>query len=411
MRAHHKTTRHILGILSLLSVSLLLLAACGSTATTASNSKPIEIGVSLSLTGDFQADGVAFQQGYQLWADDINKQGGLLGRQVHLNILDDASSDTQVTSNYQKLINTDKVDLLFGPFSTLLTKPASVVANQNGYALVEGAGGGPSVFNRGLNNVFDVSLPVANNLTSFVQYISSLSPRPQSVAYASEDDPFTQPQVDLAKQLFEAAGVKTASYQIYPAETTDFTPIAQKIIASNADVVVTGTLLQDVVAFVQAFRQQHYNPKAFVATAGPDQGSQFTSAIGGANVAEGIMVPNGWYPEQNTPGNQAMVTAYINKYGGTFDGISSDVPEAYSVGQVVAQAVTKNKSLDQAKLIATLHSDTFSSVQGPVKFDSTGQNTQASAFLFQWQGGSLVPIFPSTAQSAQKPVFPKPNWP
>lgn len=411
MRAHHKTTRHILGILSLLSVSLLLLAACGSTATTASNSKPIEIGVSLSLTGDFQADGVAFQQGYQLWADDINKQGGLLGRQVHLNILDDASSDTQVTSNYQKLINTDKVDLLFGPFSTLLTKPASVVANQNGYALVEGAGGGPSVFNRGLNNVFDVSLPVANNLTSFVQYISSLSPRPQSVAYASEDDPFTQPQVDLAKQLFEAAGVKTASYQIYPAETTDFTPIAQKIIASNADVVVTGTLLQDVVAFVQAFRQQHYNPKAFVATAGPDQGSQFTSAIGGANVAEGIMVPNGWYPEQNTPGNQAMVTAYINKYGGTFDGISSDVPEAYSVGQVVAQAVTKNKSLDQAKLIATLHSDTFTSVQGPVKFDSTGQNTQASAFLFQWQGGSLVPIFPSTAQSAQKPVFPKPNWP
>lgn len=411
MRAHHKTTRHILGILSLLSVSLLLLAACGSTATTTNTSKPIEIGVSLSLTGDFQADGVAFQQGYQLWADDINKQGGLLGRQVHLNILDDASSDTQVTSNYQKLINTDKVDLLFGPFSTLLTKPASVVANQNGFALVEGAGGGPSVFNRGLNNVFDVSLPVANNLTSFVQYINSLSPRPQSVAYASEDDPFTQPQVDLAKQLFEAAGVKTASYQIYPAETTDFTPIAQKIIASNADVVVTGTLLQDVVAFVQAFRQQHYNPKAFVATAGPDQGSQFTSAIGGANVAEGIMVPNGWYPEQNTPGNQAMVTAYINKYGGTFDGISSDVPEAYSVGQVVAQAVTKNKSLDQAKLIATLHSDTFTSVQGPVKFDSTGQNTQASAFLFQWQGGSLIPIFPSNAQSAQKPVFPKPNWP
>jgi branched-chain amino acid transport system substrate-binding protein len=106
-----------------------------------------------------------------------------------------------------------------------------------------------------------------------------------------------------------------------------------------------------------------------------------------------------------------MVTAYINKYGGTFDGISSDVPEAYSVGQVVAQAVTKNKSLDQAKLIATLHSDTFTSVQGPVKFDSTGQNTQASAFLFQWQGGSLIPIFPSNAQSAQKPVFPKPNWP
>lgn len=258
-----------------------------------------------------------------------------------------------------------------------------------------------------------MSLPVANNLASFTQYILSLpaSQRPQSVSYATEDDPFTQPQVDLAKQLFEAGGIKTASYQVYPAETTDFTPIAQKIVVANADVVVTGTLLPDVTAFIQAFRQQHYNPKAFIATAGPDQGTAFINNVGGTNVAEGIMVPNGWYPEQNTPGNQQMVTEYINKYGGTFDGISSDVPEAYAVGQVIAQAVTKIGSLDQAKLIQELHSDTFSSVQGPVKFDTTGQNTMATAFLFQWQKGSLLPIFPTDAQGAQKPVYPRPNWP
>ena len=111
-----------------------------------------------------------------------------------------------------------------------------------------------------------------------------------------------------------------------------------------------------------------------MATAGPDQGNDFLNAIGGATSAEGIMVPNGWYPQQTTPGNQAMVQAFLKKYGGDISAISSDVPEAYSVGQVLQQAITKIGSLDQAKLIAELHKDTFTSVQGPVKFDSTGQN-------------------------------------
>ncbi len=105
-----------------------------------------------------------------------------------------------------------------------------------------------------------------------------------------------------------------------------------------------------------------------------------------------------------------MVNAYIAKYGGTADAISSDVAEAYSVGQVVAAAVTKNNSLDNTKLIQTLHSDTFDSVQGKVKFDSTGQNTAAVAYQFQWQKVTLIPVLPASVASAQ-PVFPKPNWP
>ena len=405
------------------SLILVFVVACGgqqsttpTTATTPSsqNTAPIKIGISLSFSGDFSADGMAFEQGYQLWADAVNKSGGILGRKVQLDIVSDASSPDQVQTNYQTLITVHKDDLVFGPFSTLLTKPASLIANRYGYAMVEGAGGGPSVFTRGLHNIFDVSLPVANNLNSFTQYILSLPPgqRPTTAAYATEDDPFTQPQVDLARMLLEQGGVKTVSYQVYPAETTDYNPIGDKVIASGAQVVVVGTLLPDVSAFIQRFKQQHYNPQAMIATAGPDQGDQFLKAIGGAKSAEAIMVPNGWYPGSNNPGNAEMVQAYIAKYGGTPDGISSDVAEAYSVGQVVAQAVTKTNSLDNGKLIAELHSgDTFQTVQGAVKFDDTGQNVAALAYLFQWQNGSLVPVFPATAAGAVKPEFPKPNWP
>jgi branched-chain amino acid transport system substrate-binding protein len=129
------------------------------------------------------------------------------------------------------------------------------------------------------------------------------------------------------------------------------------------------------------------------------------------------MVPNGWYPTANNPGNADMIKAYIAQYGGTAAEVSSDVPEAYSVGEVTAQAVTKNGSLDQKKLIAELHSGTFDSVQGKVKFDPTGQNVDAFSFVFQWQGKDLVPFKPDSngllapvSPETRNIEYPKKSW-
>ena len=112
-----------------------------------------------------------------------------------------------------------------------------------------------------------------------------------------------------------------------------------------------------------------------------------------------------------------MVAAYIKAYGGNAAGMSSDVPEAFSVGEVTAQAVTKDGSLDQTKLISALHSATYDSVQGKVKFDSTGQNTAAFAYVFQWQKGALVPVQPDSshklgpvAPSTSVIEYPKAMW-
>jgi branched-chain amino acid transport system substrate-binding protein len=403
----------------MLILILAICSACGgqstTTTTTSTNQPqtPIKIGISVSLSGDFSADGKATEQGYQLWADSVNKSGGLLGRQIKLNFLSDASSTTQVVTNYQKFISVDKDDLVLGPYSTLLTKPASVVANRYGYAMLEGSGGGPSVFTQGLHNVFDVSPPIVSQLNGFTQYILSLPPseRPTTAAYATEDDPFTQPMVDQAKQLLEKGGIKTASYQVYPAETTDFTPIAQKIIGSGAQLVVLGSMLPDIIAYVQAFKQQHFNPKAIVASAGPDQGAQFTGPIGGAASAEGVFYPNGWYPALTTYQNTQMVKDYLAAYKGTADQISADTAEAYSVGQVLYQAANKIHSIDNAALIKELHSgDTFQTVQGDAKFDDTGQNVSGIVYVFQWQKGSVVTVYP-TDKATNQPEYPKPAWP
>ena len=116
-----------IAVLAVSGVLLLaVLAAVGTAATRKSAaSGPIKIGISLSLSGDFSDPGKAAQRGYKLWANVVNAKGGVLGRKVQLIIRDDTSSPTQAATNYQTLITKDKVDLVFGPFSTLLSAPSA----------------------------------------------------------------------------------------------------------------------------------------------------------------------------------------------------------------------------------------------------------------------------------------------
>ena len=132
--------------------------------------------------------------------------------------------------------------------------------------------------------------------------------------------------------------------------------------------------------------------------------------VGTAN-ANGVMVPNAWYPGSANPLSQAMVQAYIAKYGGSASDINADVAEAYSVGEVVDQAVTHNKSVSNSALISYLHSGvTLQSVQGPVRFNALGENLVATAFIFQWQNGKFVQVLPASAAGSVKIIYPKPHW-
>ncbi|HTX28562.1 MAG TPA: amino acid ABC transporter substrate-binding protein [Streptosporangiaceae bacterium] len=393
-------------------------SASTTTSSSPSTTAPIVIGASLSLTGDFSADGQAYDRGYELWASDVNAKGGILGRKVELKILNDNSSPSQVVTNYQTLISSDHVNLTFGPFSSLLTTPADSVVARAGYAFVEGAGGAPTVFNSPPNvadhNIFDVSLPIRDELVPFVNYIASLpaSQRPKTAAYPMADDPFADPPVQLAQQMLSALGVKTVYSKIFPEEVADYKAPADQVAATGAQIVVLGsTDVPTVAAFMQAFEQQHYTPKLFIAAAGPDQGAAFLSVVGKGN-AIGMMVPDGWYPGYALPASQALVSEYVAKYGGTPSDVNADIAEAYSVGQVMEQAIVATGGTDNAKIIAYLHSNvTLSSVQGPVKFDSLGENGASAAFVFQWQTGDVFnQVLPAGAAGSKPIIATKPAW-
>lgn len=373
------------------------------------NAGPIKIGISLSLSGDFSDPGKFAMQGYKLWAKTVNAHGGLAGRQVTLDIKDDASSPTQAATNYQNFITKDHVDLVFGPFSTLLTAPSAAVASRYGYAFIEPAGGGPAVFNQKLHNVFFTQpAPIVESGDVFVKWVLSLpkSARPKTAAYPELDDPFSAPIAERMRQQFEKAGIKTVYKTVYPSETVDMTPIVSKLAAAKPDMVVGGTQAGDGYSLTKALVQAKYSPKFLFEANGPNSPGEFPSKVGPSNT-QGIFSASDWFPQAKTPGNPSFVKQFVKTYGGNAGAIDPGSAEAYAVGQVAQQVIGK-VGLDNAKIIAALHKGTWPTVEGTLHWNSIGEPT-GNFLLVEWLGGKLYPVLPKNV-AVKKPVYPKPRW-
>ena len=407
-------------------------AACGlsSTGTPSTSNNggpsgtPIKVGISLSETGQFSADGLACLRGYQLWAADVNSHGGLLGRPVRLVVLNDNSDQNTVKANYTKLITQDHVDLTLGPFSSLLTVPAATVANQHGYAMTAGSATAPTVYGASLPNLFSTSAPVATQMEPFANWVASLPPgqRPKTAAYAMVDDPFADPPVIRAQSILEKAGIQTvysnANALYEKTTTTALAADADKVAATHPQIVLIGSVdVPTVAAFINEFKRLRFSPQMIIAAAGPDQGQQFLNQVGTSN-ADGIMVPNTWYGGFPNALSHVMVQEYIAKYGGTASDINGDVAEAYSAGQVMAAAVA-SVGLNQQKIIGFLHGrgTQVNTVQGLAQWGKyakgqpSGQNLKASAFVFQWQpGGKFVQVLSLQGKPSPHIIVIKPNW-
>ena len=405
-----KRTRGLLAITALATAASLMIVAVGSSKTAARAQGPIKIGISLSQSGDFSDPGKAVKRGYELWAAYVNAHGGILGRQVQLKIVNDASSPDQVVTNYQNLITRDKVDLVFGPFSSLLTGPAATVANRYHYAFLEPAGGGPKVFALKLPNLFFVQpAPVVKCGDSFVSWLLSLpkAQRPKTAAYPSLDDPFSSPIADAMRAKLQAAGIKTVYNAIYPSETTDMTPIMEKVISTKPDMIVAGTQSEDAYGQVKALVQAKYNPKFYFLANGASSPTEFPDKVGKKNV-NGIFTCASWFAQSKAPGNRTFVNAYIKRYGGTPFGIDDSSAEAWAVGQLLQAVAAKTGKIDNQTIINTLHKGSWQTIQGNLSWDKYG-SPKGSSLLEEWIKGKLLPVAPK-ALALAKPVYPKPAW-
>jgi branched-chain amino acid transport system substrate-binding protein len=382
----------------------------GSGASGEEEDGPIQIGISLPLTGDFSEPGKGVQRGYEAWAAYVNENGGLLDRQVELTILDDQSNADRVASDYEKLINQDGVDLVFGPFSTRLVVPAAQVALDYGFLFVEPAGAAEEVFTQGFTNLFYAAPAVAEDHYNYLaDYIEAMpeGERPDTAAFAAMDDPFAQGTAYGLKARLEEMGVETVVDEVYPPNTTDFSSIAAKIASSDADIVVGGSQYQDAVNLIISLQQLDYQPDMAAFSTAPTN-PEFAAAIG--DQTEGIMAPTGFTPEATYETTQEFVEYFTEENGAE---PNEDEANAWTTGQVVAAAVEGVGCADpspecQQQLIDWLRDNEVQTVVGPLTWDAEGR-PQGAHLVQQYVDGEIQIVLPEEAAEADL-IFPKPEW-
>lgn len=386
-----------------------MLGVQSAPAAAPASGEPIIIGASLPLSGRFSEPGTAAQRGYETWAALVNESGGLLGRPVELTIVDNSSDQDTAVTDYEKLITVDQVDLVVGPFSSFLVIPTSEVAARYGYAFVEPAGGAPDVFTRGLTNLF-FAQPGGSTAQgeTFGDYILGLPDdvRPKTFAIVSQDDPFTLGVMDALKAKLSDGGLEMVFDEVYAPETTDFSSIAIQVADLDPDLVAGGTVLEDSVGQVRAYQEAGYQPRAAFFTTGPSLPGPFKEGLGAAT--EGIFSAISWAPFTRDYQNQEMIAKYIELYGGEAGDVAEDTANAFTVGQVLQQAVENIQSIDNAALIEELHQGSYDTVVGPLSFDETGKPL-GSYMLLQWQGDNYTIIGPANRAQADA-IWPKPEW-
>jgi branched-chain amino acid transport system substrate-binding protein len=414
-------TRSWMAVLSVLALGI---TACNAKDPTAANTTapaaasgsataggaPIKIGVSLPLSGDFAEPGKGIKEGYEAWADDVNKAGGLLGRQVQLIFRDDASDANRVTSDYESLISRDKVDLVFGPFSTRLVIPGAKVAEANKMLFLEPAGAAPDVFKQGFEYLFYAAPAVADDHYDYLaEYIVAMpeDQRPKTAAYAAMDDPFAQGTAYGLKDAMEKAGIKTVASEVYPPDTTNFQPIAAKIANKDADLFVGGTQYEDSVGLVRAFQELDYQPRMAAFSTGPTL-PQFDKALGDA--VNGILSPVGWALESGFETNQEFVDAFKAKFNKE---PNEDAANGYTVGQIAAAAIQAVGCAEQGecqtKLRDHVRKTEFTTVVGPLRFDEAGR-PQSAHMIQQKIDNKTEIVLPDGPVKTADLVHPKPEW-
>ncbi|MGH3250533.1 MAG: amino acid ABC transporter substrate-binding protein [Trebonia sp.] len=398
------------------ALTVTALTACGSAApgsTTgssagASASTPITIGMSLPMTGPVADVSKSGYQGYELWASQVNASGGLLGRQVKLDMLDDGFDPGQTATDYTRLISQDHVNLLLGTFSSLLNAPASAVAARQGMLYVEPSGGASTLFTRGFTDLFFAQPGTTDSLPDqFVAWVASLpaSERPATAAYATQDDPSASPAVAVFRTKLQALGVKTVYYQVYDPSTTNFDSIASAVAHAQPQMIIQGAVADDGAQFVRSLQKLSYNPKILFQTNAPTD-EAYPSAIGGAANADGVFTAQSWSATASYPGNADFVKAYTKMFGAP---PTEDAANSYTAAQVLQAAVKAVGRLNQGALATWLHGHTVSTIVGPLKWDKAG-DPEGSLLLSQWQDGVLQVVAPASAATTKTVLLSKPAW-
>ena len=351
---------------------------------------PIRIGYSLSLSGILAANGKTALLAHKLWEENINNQGGLLGRHVRLICMDDQTNPNMVPGIYQKLLTEENVDLIMGGYGDNSIKPAMplVIEHKRFFVGLMGL-----AVNQEFNyeNYFAM-IPTGPNpgtaLTEgFFSVAAKQDPKPETVAILSADAPFSKSPVQGAKENCSKNGMSVVFEETYPLTTSDFSPFIRKVQQTGADILFMCSYVSDSVGLIRAINQEGLQVRqAGGAMIGPQNGSVKLEL---GPLLNGLVNYEYWLPVKKlmNPGVEDM----INKYQARAQQEGTDplgyyvAPLAYAQLQILEQAVTATKSLDDSTLAAYTRDAVFHTVVGDIKFGKEGSWTEPRVLQVQYQ--------------------------
>jgi branched-chain amino acid transport system substrate-binding protein len=380
------------GLAALLVVCALILPNMAKAAD------PIRIGLSVALTGGVAPIGKQVLAALQIWRDDVNAKGGLLGRPVELVFYDDQSNPANVPQLYTKLIEVDKVDLLIGPYATNMVAPSIPILMQyhkTSIGILANAANSKFHYDQYFSMLPTGPEPQKSFAYGFFELAAAQKPRPKTVAIVAADAEFAQNAADGARQsIKELGGFETVMDQKYPPSTTDYSPIMHAVQALNPDIVYIAAYPPDSVGIVRAANEVGLTPKMFGGTFIGLLVTPIKIQLG--PLMNGIVNNEVFLPAKSLtfPGTNELLAKY--QAGAQSQGIDpmgwAFVPIAYAAGQTLAQAVEGTKGTDQKAIAAYLHSHTVHTVVGDVAFGKDGEWAKSRVFFTQFQhitGNSL----------------------
>jgi len=376
------------------------------------NRKSINFGVSISKTGRFSVEGENVIQGYDLWQEYVNKNGGIkIGAKsysVKIKYYDDNSRIEKVKENITRLIEKDKVDFILGPFSSGFNLAASQITEKYGKIMIESGGASDSIFTRDQNFTFATQTSASWWFKDFFDMISKTDPAPKTYALITPDKLFTR-SVAKGVQIWAATKkIQEVYYQVIDKETDNFVPYLLEMAPKRPDIIILTSHYHDAVKFTrQLSTVKELRPRAVVMTIGPSE-INYVQDVGEG--AEGMIGVTQWVanstfkgPVFGTP--QDYTKAFMKKY---------DQLPTYQDAQSSASGVIYQLSLEKCssfnakevlKNIRNLDVETF---YGRIKYDLRGMNIGHKMALVQIQQGKMKAIWPPKAAESTI-VFPLNN--
>jgi branched-chain amino acid transport system substrate-binding protein len=376
--------RSVLGALAIAAAALAVTPA-------AQAAQPIKIGFSMELTGGLAGGGKPSLLAMQMWAQDVNDAGGLLGRPVQLVYYDDQSNPANVPAIYTKLLDIDKVDLVVSSYATNLIAPAMPIVMSHNLVFM-------GLFGTAVNAKFNYDKyfqilpngpdPAIGPDYGFFQVAETMVPKPTTVAIVGADAEYAQNVIGGARRVVKDLGLTVVYDKSYPPNTTDYTPIIHAIQATNPDIVFVASYPPDTVGMVRAASEAGLKTRMFgggmIGLAFAPIKTQLGPLLNGI-VAYDVYVPE---PTMKFPGVEAFLKIYQAKAKEEkIDPLGYYLPPfAYAEMQIIGDAIKAVGSLDQAKMAAYMHKTTFNTIVGPVTFNAAGEWAKSRILFVQYKG-------------------------